>query len=129
MLTTSVYASYQHNPPAIEFMGKNLQKFIAITFGIAPKEQTQMVEAISDAVADVGPQVREAMTMHAEFNDIGKRMLMAWSEGVQGLRDKRVYAVGDWQPCAPFEGFSPPAKLNNDSAKNKIGRSPLLGQR
>ena len=38
MLTTSVYAGYQHNPPAIEFMGKktwapdkNLQRFIAAT--------------------------------------------------------------------------------------------------
>ena len=43
MLTTSVYAGFQHNPPAIEFMGKktwmpgkNLQKFIAATFGIQP---------------------------------------------------------------------------------------------
>ncbi|MGH6639438.1 MAG: type II toxin-antitoxin system HipA family toxin [Polaromonas sp.] len=136
MLTTSVYAGYQHNPPGIEFMGKktwtpgkNLQKFIAATFGIAAKEQTQMVEAISDAVADVGPQVREAMKAHPAFDDIGKRMLMAWSEGVQGLRDKRIYAIGDWQAGQAFEDFSPPAKLNNTVTKDKIGRSPLLGQR
>ncbi len=134
MLTTSVYAGFQHNPPGIEFMGKktwapgkNLQKFIAATFGIQPKEQQHMVQAISDAVADVGPQVRQAMAQHPGFEDVGKRMLMAWSEGVQGLRDQRVYAVGDWTPGEAFEGFSPPPKQKTESTK--IGRSPLLGKR
>ena len=134
VLTTSVYAGFQHNPPAIEFMGKktwlpgkNLQKFIAITFGIQPKEQQQMVQAISDAVADVGPQVRQAMAQHPGFDDIGKRMLLAWAEGVEGLRDQRVYAVGDWAAGEAFEGFSAPPKQKTDNAK--IGRSPLLGGR
>jgi serine/threonine-protein kinase HipA len=134
MLTTSVYAGFQHNPPGIEFMGKktwapgkNLQKFIAATFGIQPKEQQHMVQAISDAVADVGPLVRQAMAQHPGFEDIGKRMLMAWAEGVQGLRDQRVYALGEWTAGDAFEGFSPPPKLTADN--NKIGRSPLLGKR
>lgn len=134
MLTTSVYAGFQHNPPGIEFMGKktwtpgkNLQKFIAANFGIQPKEQTQMVEAISDAVADVGQRVREAMVQHPGFNDIGKRMLMAWSEGVQGLRDQRVYALGDWAVGVAFESFSPPPK--HKAEKTKIGQSPLMGKR
>ncbi|PUE12587.1 type II toxin-antitoxin system HipA family toxin [Limnohabitans sp. T6-20] len=134
MLTTSVYAGFQHNPPGIEFMGKktwlpgkNLQKFIAATFGIQPKEQLHMVQAISDAVAEVGHQVRQAMTEHPGFEDIGKRMLLAWAEGVQGLRDQRVYAVGDWVAGEAFEGFSAPPKLAAET--NKIGRSPLLGER
>ena len=134
MLTTSVYAGFQHNPPAIDFMGKrtwapgkNLQKFIAATFGIQPKEQQHMVQAISDAVADVAPQVRQAMAQHPGFEDIGKRMLMAWAEGVQGLRDARVYAVGEWQAGEAFEGFSAPPKLV--TPQEKIGRSPLLGKR
>jgi serine/threonine-protein kinase HipA len=134
MLSTSVYASFQHNPPGIEFMGKktwapgkNLQKFIATTFGIQPKEQQHLVQAISDAVADVGPQVRQAMAQHPGFEDIGKRMLLAWAEGVQGLRDQRVYAVGEWAAGDAFEGFSAPVKLETNHAK--IGRSPLLGQR
>ena len=120
VLTTSVYAGFQHNPPAIDFMGKrtwmpgkNLQKFIAATFGIQPKEQQHMVQAISDAVADVAPQVRQAMAQHPGFEDIGKRMLLAWAEGVQGLRDERVYAVGAWQAGDAFEGFSPPTKTKN----------------
>lgn len=134
MLTTSVYAGFAHNPPGIEFMGKktwlpgkNLQKFIAATFGIQPKEQQHMVQAISDAVADVGRDVRQAMTEHPGFEDIGKRMLMAWSEGVQGLRDQRVYAVGDWVAGGAFEGFSAPPKQVVEA--NKVGRSPLLGKR
>jgi serine/threonine-protein kinase HipA len=134
LLTTSVYAGFQHNPPGIEFMGKktwapgrNLQKFMAAHFGIPPREQAQRVEAISDAVADVGPQVREAMAQHGGFHDIGKRMLMAWTEGVQGLRDQRIYAVGDWRPGDAFEGFSAPAKRTVE--RDRIGRSPLLGKR
>jgi serine/threonine-protein kinase HipA len=134
VLTTSVYAGYQHNPPAIEFMGKktwapgkNLQRFIAATLGIQPKEQVQMVQAICDAVADVAPQVRQAMAQHDGFQDIGKRMLLAWIEGVQGLRDQRVYAVGDWAAGEAFEGFSAPAK--RETKATKIGRSPLLGER
>ena len=72
-----------------------------------------MVQAISDAVADVAPQVRQAMAQHPGFVDIGKRMLLAWAEGVQGLRDARVYAVGEWQAGEAFEGFSPPTKTKN----------------
>jgi serine/threonine-protein kinase HipA len=134
MLTTSVYAGFAHNPPGIGFMGKktwapgkNLQKFIAGTFGIQPKEQQQMVQAISDAVADVGPLVRHAMQQHPRFKDIGKRMLAAWQEGVNGLRDPRVYGVGDWKAGDAFEGFSPPGKQKVETVK--VGRSPLLGKR
>jgi serine/threonine-protein kinase HipA len=134
MLTTSVYAGFQHNPPGIEFMGKktwapgkNLQKFIATTFGIQPREQQHMVLAISDAVADVGPQVRQAMRQHPGFEDIGKRMLMAWADGVQGLREQRVYALGGWKAGLAFEGVSPPPK--QPSVANRMGRYPLLGKR
>jgi serine/threonine-protein kinase HipA len=134
MLTTNVYAGYQHNPPGIEFMGKktwtpgkNLQRFIATTFGIPPREQAQIVEAISDAVAGVAPQVRQAMQQHTGFEDVGKRMLLAWAEGVRGLRDQRTYALGEWAGGEAFKNFSPPPKLRTESTS--IGRSPLLGKR
>ncbi|MDP3294639.1 MAG: type II toxin-antitoxin system HipA family toxin [Nevskia sp.] len=93
MLTTVVYAGYQHNPPAISLMGKKtwapgktLQKFITQTFGLSIKAQTEIVEAISDAVSETAVQVRAAMKTHPDFDDIGKRMLLAWHEGVSGLR-------------------------------------------
>lgn len=134
MLTTGVYAGFQHNPPAIEFMGKktwapgkNLQTFIAANFGIQPKEQALLVEAISDAVADVGPSVREAMAQHPRFTELGQRMLLTWADGVRGLRDKRVYALGTWSSGDAFEGLSAPPKLK--SVTNKIGQSPLMGKR
>ncbi len=112
-LTTTVYASYQYNPPGIGFMGKKtwtpgqtLPRFIAGTFGIPVREQALLVEAISDAVSDVVPLVQEKMAEHTDFRDIGKRMLLAWQEGVNGLREKRVYASGEWSGDRAFEGIS-----------------------
>jgi len=134
MLTTAVYAGYQNNPPGIGFMGKKtwtpgktLQKFIVANFGIEAKEQSEIIEAISDAVSAAAPQVREAMKAHPDFVDIGKRMLLAWNEGVSGLRDKRMYALGDWKYGEAMTWFSDPPKLDNPKAT--IGRSELLGRK
>ena len=133
-LTTSVYVGYQQNPPGISFLGKktwapgkNLSKFIAGTFGIPLREQAVMLERISDAVADTVPLVREKIAELPEFRDIGKRMLLAWQEGTTSLRDRRVYAAGDWPADKVFEGFSDPPKLENH--RTVLGRSPLLGSR
>lgn len=127
-LTTSVYAGYQHNPPGIGFSGKktwtpgkNLLKFIAGTLGIPAREQSVILESISDSVAETVPLVREKMAEHPNFRDIGKRMLLAWQEGVTGLRDPRVYAVGDWPANKVFEGISDAPRLEN--ATGVIGRS------
>jgi hypothetical protein len=60
--TTSVYANYQNNPPGISFMGrktrlpgKTLGKFVTSTFGISQREQKEIVERISDSIADTAP--------------------------------------------------------------------------
>lgn len=131
MLTTSVYAGYQHNPPAISFLGKKtwapgktLQRFITQTFGLSVKAQTEIIEAIGDAVSVTAGQVREAMATHPGFVDLGKRMLLAWQEGVAGLRDARTYALGDWRSSEALTGFSDPPKLENP--RTVIGRSELL---
>jgi serine/threonine-protein kinase HipA len=133
MLTTAVYAGYQHNPPGISFMGKKtwepgktLQRFITLNFGIAQKDQVEIIEAIGDAVSATAVQVRAAMKTHPEFVDIGKRMLLAWHEGVSGLRHQRTYALGEWQTGAELTGFSDPPKL--DKPRTVIGRSELLGK-
>lgn len=111
LLTTGVYAGLESNAPAMAFMnkriwtpGRNLQKFVATAFGIAPKEQALMAEAVCDAVADVAPRVAEAMRTHPDFSDIGRGMLAAWAEGVTGLRDKHVYALGAWEAGAALAG-------------------------
>ena len=134
MLTTAVYAGFQNNPPGIGFMGKKtwapgktLQKFIVANFGIPVREQTEIIEAISDAVSATAPLVREAMKTHPAFADIGKRMLLAWHEGVSRLRDKRMYALGDWRCGDAMTGFSDPPKLENP--RTVIGRSALLGRK
>ena len=67
--------------------GKTLGTFITSTFGISQREQKEILERISDAAADTAPAVRELMKGLAGFNETGKRMLAAWSEGVSFLRD------------------------------------------
>lgn len=134
MLTTTVYAGYQHNPPGIAFMGKKtwrpgktLQRFIAANFGISVKEQSEIVEEISDAVSKTAIEVRAAISSYPGFVDIGKRMLLAWHEGISGLRDQRMYAIGNWESGDVLTGFSNPPKL--DSPRTVIGCSELLGKR
>lgn len=134
MITTAAYPDYARNPPAIAFMGKkswdpgkNLQTFVTATFGLQPREQVEIVEQIGAAMAEVGPQVREAMIEHPAFAEIGKRMLLSWQEGLAGLQGKRIYAMGEVALGEAFTGFSAP-----DPAKEKrtvIGRSDLLGRR
>ncbi len=129
--TTSVYTGYRDNPPGIMFggkktwlPGKTLAKFITATFGIPDREQKRMVERISDAIADTAPAVREMMVHIDGFKDTGKRMLATWSEGVNYLRDSRMYGLSPWQSNPAFEGISDPPKLENQ--RTVIGRSELL---
>jgi serine/threonine-protein kinase HipA len=132
--TTSVYAGYQHNPPGISFFGKKtwlpgktLAKFITAVFNISEREQKEIVEQISDAVADTAPAVREMMKNFGEFKDTGKRMLIAWNDGVNLLRQSRMYGLGTWKSSVAFAGISDSPKLENP--KIVIGRSELLADR
>src|ERR1017187_7850789 len=108
--TTSVYEGFQNNPPGISFRGrktwlpgKTLGTFVTSTFGISQREQKEIVERISDSVADTAPAVRELMDGLAGFKDTGKRMLATWSEGVHVLRDRHMYALSPWKSSAAFE--------------------------
>jgi serine/threonine-protein kinase HipA len=129
--TTSVYAGYQNNPPGISLMGKKtwlpgktLARFITANFNISEREQKVIVERITDAVADTAPAVREMMNDLAGFKDTGKRMLATWSEGVNLLREPRMYALSQWKSSEAFEGISDPPKL--EKPRTVIGRSELL---
>ncbi len=72
--------------------GKNLGKFITATLGIPARAQAVILERISDAVSTTAPLVREMMERHPDFRDIGKRMLLAWKEGVSALPNGKVYS-------------------------------------
>jgi serine/threonine-protein kinase HipA len=129
--TTSVYTGYRDNPPGIMFggrktwlPGKTLAKLITATFNISEREQKEMVERICDAVADTAPAVRGMMEGLAGFRDTGKRMLTTWSDGVNHLRDSRMYALSPWRSSEAFEGISDSPKLLNP--RTVVGRSELL---
>lgn len=133
MITTTVYAGYQHNPPGISFMGrktwspgKNLAKFIAATFGIPLKTQVEVVEAISDAISDVAPEVRTAMDRYDGFKELGARILLTWNSGVNGLRDRRVYSLAPWSSGTALQGLLEPPKVENP--KWAIGGSEGLAR-
>lgn len=133
MITTAAYPDYADNPPAIAFMGKktwnpgkHLVTFITTTFGLPAREQVDIVERISAAMVEVAPEVRDAMAAHPGFVEIGKRMLLAWQQGMAGLHDKRTYALGDPGLDQTFTDFSDPRPVKR--ARHVIGRSELLGK-
>lgn len=135
MITTAAYPEYAPNPPGIGFLGtktwepgKRLQTFITSTFGVSAKEQAQLVEQIGQAMVETGPMVRDAMKEHPGFSDIGKRMLLAWQQGLSTLYDKRMYALGDTALGKAFKGFSDPLPAPKKQ-RPATGRSELLGKR
>ena len=78
-------------------------------------------------MTEVGPQIREAMVEHVGFAEIGKRMLLAWQDGLAGLRDRRAYAMGDIELGEAFLGLSEPRSFK--SRRQVVGQSELLGRR
>ncbi|MGY0559147.1 type II toxin-antitoxin system HipA family toxin [Luteimonas sp. A277] len=133
MITTAAYPDYARNPPGISLMGKktwdpgrNLQTFLTAAFGLSARDQVEIVEKIATAMAEVGPKVREAMDEHPGFVEIGKRMLLAWQEGIGGLRHNRIYAIGEAELGEAFTNFSDPQPVK--TGRQVIGRSGLLGK-
>jgi serine/threonine-protein kinase HipA len=134
LLTTVIYPGYQHQPPGIAFMGKktwapgkNLKNFIALEFGIPLREQAPMIESICEAITDSAPKVREAISEHPGFRDLGKHMLLAWEEGIQTLRDKRHYSLPLPENKNLLGEISNPPKLK--TPKTILGQSDGLGKR
>lgn len=126
MITTAAYADYANNPPGISFMGRktwdpgsSLKTFVTATFGVAAREQADIVDRISAAMAEVGPQVREAMIRLPAFSDIGKRMLFIWQQAIDGLRSERIYALGDAGLGDAFCGLSDPEPTKKEAHHNR----------
>lgn len=113
MITTAAYADYQYNPPGISLAGrktwdpgKSLSTFLTSVFGIPLRDQRQLIERIGDSMSEVGPMIRAEMEKHPGFQDVGKRMLQAWSEGISSLTHKKAYAMPAASLGDSFEGFS-----------------------
>ena len=86
-----------------------------------------MIESICEAITDTAPKVREAISEHSGFRDLGKHMLLAWEEGIQTLRDKRHYSLPQPENENLLGGISDPPKLANP--KTIVGQSDGLGTR
>lgn len=119
LITTAAYPDYANNPPGIQLAGKKtwapgkgLHQFITAVFGLPLREQAEIVDQIAAAMVEVGPMVRAAMAEHPGFVEIGKRMLQSWQEGISGLRDKRIYALGE---AALGEAFTGPGTGHNST--------------
>lgn len=130
MLTTAAYSQYAKNPPGISLggrktwdPGRTLQQSIVSVFGVSAREQALIVEQIGQAIAEVAPAVREAIDEHSGFHEIGKRMLLAWQQGLGMLRDKRTYNLGELDLGESFRGLSDPEPVVIQRAV--IGRSDL----
>ncbi|MBA0448385.1 MULTISPECIES: type II toxin-antitoxin system HipA family toxin [Stenotrophomonas] len=130
MLTTAAYGQYAKNPPGISLggrktwdPGRTLQQSIVSVFGVPARDQTLIVEQIGQAISEVAPAVREAVNEHPGFREIGKRMLLAWQDGLGMLRNKRTYNLGELDLGESFRGLSDPEPVNSQRAV--IGRSEL----
>ncbi|WP_294995667.1 type II toxin-antitoxin system HipA family toxin [uncultured Stenotrophomonas sp.] len=130
MLTTTVYPDHSRNPPAISMggrktwePGKALQSSLMSVFNVTARDQRLIVEQIGQAVDEVAPAVREAMEQHEGFHEIGKRMLLAWQQGMQTLRGKRVYGMPEPVLGESFRGLSDPEPVKPQ--RELIGRSDL----
>ena len=76
-------------------------------------------------MAEVVAEVRARMEYLPAFRETGKRILLAWKDGVEGLRNKQVYALGELPALTTFEGISEPEKL--PKTRKIISRSSLMG--
>lgn len=135
MLTITVYDDYIHNPPGLSLggrstwqPGKALELFLQARCGIMPAEAKHRIERICEAVVAVTPELISAAQAHPQFYEIGKRMLHAWNEGMNSLRLKKTWSLPSLEGAIDQARFSDPAPAT-PAAKEKIGRSQLLGMR
>jgi len=61
---------------------KELQRLGETRMGGAPSRVRQILERIEAAIADTSKDLQAYMKAHAEFMEIGNRMLQQWEEGV-----------------------------------------------
>ena len=61
---------------------KELQRLGETRMGATPARVRQILERIAAAIADTSKELRAYIEAHAEFIEIGNRMLQQWEQGV-----------------------------------------------
>lgn len=135
MLTITVYDDYAKNPPGMPvdgrstwMPGKALERFLQMRCNVMPAQTLERVERICEAVVQVTPQVVAAAAHYPAFQETGKRMLHAWNDGMNSLRLQKTWSLPSLDKTIAAAKFSEP-KPGTPTKPEKIGRSPLLGQR
>jgi serine/threonine-protein kinase HipA len=87
LVTTSVYLP--KDSMALTLNGttqwastKELQRLGETRMGGSPSRVRQILERIQDAIADTSKELQAYIKAHAEFMEIGNRMLQQWEQGV-----------------------------------------------
>ena len=135
MLTITVYDDYAANPPGMSvggrstwLPGKMLERFLQTRCNVLPAQTYKRVERICEAIVQVTPQVVEATKRYPSFHETGKRMLHAWNDGMNSLRLQKTWSLPCLDEPIAEAKFSDPLPRKRRKVE-KVGRSPLLGQR
>jgi serine/threonine-protein kinase HipA len=93
IVTVTVYPRYKTNLPALPLYGKRvwasgkaLVRHGGAWLGLTSADMTDSVERINAAVQAVLPLVRECVDRFPGFQDVAKRMLDAWAQGLEDIR-------------------------------------------
>lgn len=136
VVTTVAYAGLHNSFPGISLGGrktwhpdKSLEFFAQQSCNIQPKRLKETVEETAQAMVEVAPEVVYATKQFPEFHEVGKRMLLAWEEGINSLRANTMSFAEKPGMKEVLENahFSDPAPETQSGTT--IGRSELLGKR
>ena len=133
IVTTHAYPRYAANPPGLSIEGrktwapgKSLEQFFKIRLGIAPRDYHRMAERVCESAVDTGREIIQAAKNDARWQEIAKRMLHVWNDGMTSLRHVKgkpaQVTLSEDIIAAGFSGPLPP-----ESAP-AIGRSELLAE-
>ncbi|MDH4396197.1 MAG: type II toxin-antitoxin system HipA family toxin [Limnobacter sp.] len=135
MLTITVYDDYHLSPPGLSLAGRKTWMpgnefvlFMQKRCNIKPSELQQRIESLCEAVVKVSPELIRTAQEYPHFQEIGKRMLRTWNEGMNSLRLKKTWSLPNLSSQIEQAQFSETAPVKK-TKRAVVGRSPLLGER
>lgn len=135
MLTITAYADFANNSPGLSVggrrswkTGKTLENFLQIRCNVMPSEAKLRIERICEAMVDVSPQVLQTADRYPAFREVGKRMIHAWNDGMNGLRLHKTWSLPSLDTFIERSHFSD-LKPVQTTRREQAGRSQLLGNR